>query len=149
MKNSLIDSGKVLKLFISRKDDAERSSQDNIIVDKDGVLGDKFYAKDPQRSILLTSIESYQMAEKENIAIEHGSLGENILIDYNPYLLQTGTTLTIGNAVVEINQKCTLCKSLTKINSKLPKLLKNDRGVFVKVLKAGTICVGDAVQVDI
>lgn len=149
MKNSLTDSGKVLKLFISRKGDAQRSPQDNIEVDESGVEGDKFYAKDPQRSILLTSIDSYKMAEKENIIIEHGSLGENILIEYNPYLLQPGTTLMIGTVVLEINQNCSLCKSLTKIDSKLPKLLKNDRGIFVKVLKAGIIYTGDAVRVDV
>ncbi|MEA3455468.1 MAG: MOSC domain-containing protein [Campylobacterota bacterium] len=149
MKNSLTDSGKVLKLFISRKGDAQRSPQDNIAVDESGVEGDKFYAKDPQRSILLTSIDSYKMAEKENIIIEHGSLGENILIEYNPYHLQPGTTLMIGTVVLEINQNCSLCKSLTKIDSKLPKLLKNDRGIFVKVLKAGIIYTGDAVRVDV
>lgn len=149
MKNSLTDSGKVLKLFISRKGDAQRSPQDNIEVDESGVEGDKFYAKDPQRSILLTSIDSYKMAEKENIIIEHGSLGENILIEYNPYHLQPGTTLMIGTVVLEINQNCSLCKSLTKIDSKLPKLLKNDRGIFVKVLKAGIIYTGDAVRVDV
>ena len=88
------------------------------------------------------------MAEKENITIEHGALGENILVDYNPYLLPAGTTLSMGTVIFEISQGCSLCKSLTKIDSKLPKLLKNDRGVFVKVIKGGTICAGDMIHVD-
>lgn len=149
MKNSLADNGKVLKLYISREGDTQRSRQEEIVVDENGVIGDKFYAKDPQRSVLLTAIESYLMAEKENITIEHGALGENILVDYNPYLLPSGTTLSIGTVILEISQGCSLCKSLTKIDSKLPKLLKNDRGVFVKVIRGGTICAGDEVRVDL
>lgn len=149
MKNSLADNGKVLKLYISREGDTQRSQQEEIVVDENGVIGDKFYAKDPQRSVLLTAIESYLMAEKENITIEHGALGENILVDYNPYLLPSGTTLSIGTVILEISQGCSLCKSLTKIDSKLPKLLKNDRGVFVKVIKGGTIRAGDEVRVDL
>lgn len=149
MKNSLADNGKVLKLYISREGDTQRSRQEEIVVDENGVIGDKFYAKDPQRSVLLTAIESYLMAEKENITIEHGALGENILVDYNPYLLPSGTTLSIGTVILEISQGCSLCKSLTKIDSKLPKLLKNDRGVFVKVVRGGTIRTGDEVRVDL
>lgn len=149
MKNSLADNGKVLKLYISREGDTQRSHQEEIVVDENGVIGDKFYAKDPQRSVLLTAIESYLMAEEENITIEHGALGENILVDYNPYLLPSGTTLSIGTVILEISQGCSLCKSLTKIDSKLPKLLKNDRGVFVKVIKGGTIRAGDEVRVDL
>ena len=149
MKDSLSDNGKVLKLYVSREGEASRSHQEEISVDVDGVLGDKFYAKDPQRSVLLTSADSYLMAKKENITIEQGALGENILIDYNPYLLPAGTTLFIGSVILEVSQGCSLCKSLTKIDSKLPKLLKNDRGVFVKVIKGGTIRVGDVVQADL
>lgn len=147
MKNSLISSGKVLALYLSIKDKTERSSQEKVVVDENGIVGDKFYGKDPQRSILLTSVESYRMAEKEKIIMAYGSLGENILIDYNPYLLDPGSTLSIGDVVLEICQNCTICKSLTKIDSKLPKLLKNDRGVFVKVLKGGTISVDNTIHI--
>jgi len=148
VKNSLISSGKVIALYLSIKDKTGRISQEKVAVDKNGIIGDKFYGKDPQRSILLTSVESYEMAEQGKIIIAYGSLGENILIDYNPYLLDPGSTLTLGDVVLEISQNCTICKSLTKIDSKLPKLLKNDRGVFVKVLKGGTISVDDAIRID-
>ena len=147
MENSLTNIGKVLELYVSKSDGGGRINQKEILVDLDGVIGDKFYAKDPLRSVLLTSIESYIMAEKEDIDLSHGVLGENILVDYNPYLLPSGTRLSIGTVVLEISQGCTLCKSLTKIDSKLPKLLKNDRGVFVKVIKGGTIHTGDIVQI--
>jgi MOSC domain-containing protein YiiM len=74
-------------------------------------------------------------------------LGENILIDYNPYDLPVGTKLEIGEVVLEISQHCTLCKSLTKVDNALPKLLKNDRGIFAKVVKSGNISLKDKIKI--
>jgi MOSC domain-containing protein YiiM len=144
MKNRMdMSKGKVIEMFISQKGKADRVSMQEIVVDENGVWEDKFYGKDSDRSVLITAIDSYKLAEEKNIRVKHGSLGENILMDYNPYNLLVGTQIKVGNAVLEISQNCTLCKSLTKIDKKLPKLLKNDRGVFAKVVKAGIIHEGD------
>lgn len=145
MKNT---TGKVLKLYIT-KDDAKKTrlSKESVTVDEKGVQEDKFYAKDAQRSILITTQESYDLAYTHNIAIDSGVLGENILIDINPYALLPGQKLTIGDAVLEITQNCTLCKGLTSINSKLPKLLKDDRGIFAKALNEATISLGSEVKI--
>ena len=141
--------GKVLKLFITNDDVAKtRESIQTISLDELGIINDKFYGKNEMRSILLTSYESYQLAKKENIKIEIGSLGENILIDINPYGLKSGDKIKIGSTLLEITQNCTLCKGLSSVNSKLPKLLKNDRGIFAKVLKGKSeISVDDKVEI--
>ncbi|HHH37342.1 MAG TPA: MOSC domain-containing protein [Epsilonproteobacteria bacterium] len=141
-------SGKVLELYISLEGDTPRSTKEEIFVDEKGVVGDKFYGRDTQRSILITAVESYNLAKRRGIDIPLGSLGENILVDYDPYDIPVGTPFQIGDALLEITQNCTLCKSLTKIDSKLPKLLKDDRGVFAKVLKNGMIRIGDTLKVD-
>ena len=141
------DRGEILNLFIAKKGDSSKEKLDEIKVDEYGVIGDKFYAKDIQRSVLISTIESYELAKKNNIELSIGSLGENILMDYNPYFLSLGSKIKIGNSILEITQNCTLCKSLTKVNSKLPKLLKDDRGVFAKVVEAGVIKRGDKVYI--
>jgi MOSC domain-containing protein YiiM len=69
----------------------------------------------------------------------YGALGENILIDYNPYDLAIGSQIQIGEVVLEITQNCTICNHLSFIDKTLPKLLKDDRGIFVKVVKVGVI----------
>jgi len=128
------NSAKVLKLYITQNDTTKtRSSVSKITVDTDGVVGDKFYAKDSNRAILITSIESYRLSEENGIKLPEGALGENILIDINPYHLLPGERLQIGEVELEITQNCTLCKGLSSLNPKLPKLLKNDRGIFAKV----------------
>jgi len=142
-KNSM---GEVLNLYVSTKEQKQRYEHDQISVDSKGVVGDKFYAKDSERAILIASRESYDLARSNHIKIEIGSLGENILIDYNPYHLRPGERLQIGEVVLEITQNCTLCNSLTKVNTKLPKLLKDDRGIFAKAISMGNIKKGDIIH---
>lgn len=131
--------GKVLKLFESHSGKSERVEQVKLELDRNGVLNDKFYAKDRERSVLISSIDSYKLANKHNIEIAYGELGENIVVDFNPYNFPSKSKIQIGEVILEITQHCTLCKSLAKVDSQLPKVLKDDRGVFVKVIKSGSI----------
>ena len=140
--------GKIIKLFISEENNSSRTNCNNIALDEKGVKNDKFYDKNNQRSVLITSLDSYQLINKNNIAINHGELGENLLIDCNPYSFKFGTKLTIGETILEISQNCTICNHLSKIDKTLPKLLKNDRGIFAKVIKNGTINLNDSIYID-
>ena len=137
----MIKVGKVSSLFYSPP--SGHTTANAFDLDSKGIVNDKHYNKSIERSVLITSLESYTLAKNHNINVTYGALGENILIDYNPYSLVAGTKLKIGQVTLEISQPCTLCKSLTNIDSKLPKLLKNDRGIFAKVIEHGSIKEGD------
>ncbi len=137
--------GKILELFISIEGAENRVKKASFMVDKSGILGDKFYGKSIQRSILLSSEDSYLLSKEQGIELSYGLLGENILMDFNPYSLDVGTKLKIGEVTLEITQACTICNHLSKVDKKLPKLLKNDRGIFAKVIKSGSIHVNNAV----
>ena len=141
------NKGTVLQLFVSTgKTDKPRIEKTSLEVDIHGVKEDKFYKKDPNRAILISSIQSYELAKESGIVMEKGALGENIYIDINPYLLLPGDIIEIGKCRFEVTQNCTLCKGLAQINPKLPKLLKNDRGIFVRALTSATIHIGDSVR---
>ena len=142
---SLQKVGKIIELFYSTNDG--RVNPVSLLLDDKGVLEDKFYNKNIQRSVLLASLDSYLLAQKHGINAPYSSLGENILIDYNPYHLKPGAQIAIGDLVLEISQNCTICNSLAKVDSALPKILKNDRGIFAKVIKDGTISKGDNVYI--
>ncbi len=133
MKNKSQTLGHIIALFQSN----ERVEQ--LHLDPQGIMGDKHYGKDQNRSLLITAKHSYDMAQEREIALQTGDLGENILVDFNPYSLKPGTQLQMGESIIEITQMSTLCKSLTALDSRLPKLLKHDRGIFAKVIKAGVI----------
>lgn len=129
--------GKVSSLFYSPL--GGRTGLNAFDLDSKGIVSDKHYNKNIDRSVLLASLESYALVKRHGIDVAYGTLGENILMDYNPYQLTAGTRLKIGKVTLEVSQACTLCKSLTAIDSKLPKLLKNDRGIFAKVIESGAI----------
>jgi len=139
--------GQVLELFISEKNEEDRLKQKQITIDINGVIGDKFYGKNIQRSILLVSKDSYTLAKENDININYGQLGENILLDYNPYHLEIGQKLQIGEMILEISQECTLCQSFSKVDERLPKILKKDRGIFAKNVKSGVISKGDYIYI--
>ena len=138
--------GKVLALFHAIKGREGRFESNEIEIDEQGIIGDKYHGKNLDRTILVTSEEaSYAMAAAEGISMPYGSLGENIVIDINPYHLQSGQQIRIGDTLLAITQNCTLCSSLGKVNEKLPELLKDDRGIFAKTLEGGKIRKGDKV----
>jgi len=141
-KNSV---GKVVALFLSKETDKIPLHVETMSLDAKGVVGDRFYDKNELRAILLTSVKSYTTAKEHSIEMELGSLGENIIIDFDPYELLPGDRLEIGDVTLELVQNCTLCKGLSKVHPKLPKLLKDGRGVFVKAITEGCVKKGDNV----
>jgi len=145
MKKELI--GTISALFTSQKGSSTRNRQRQIDVDKKGICSDKFYNKDIQRSVLITSKQSYTLTKNHGIEIPYGSLGENLLIDYNPYHLSPGTQLQIGTSILEISQNCTLCDHLSILHPSLPTLLVHDRGIFAKVIQEGTIKENDDIYI--
>ena len=138
--------GNIISLFISKKDFVDRIKQSELIVDQDGVFIDKYYGKDINRSVLITSLKSYEIAKQNNIKINHGQLGENIIVDFDLNMLKSNMRLNIDGVVLEISQRCTMCNSLLAIDDKLPKLLEHDRGVFAKVINEGIIKEGDIME---
>ena len=137
--------GKVIALFISKTGKSGKIEKEILTLDSKGIINDKYYDTNVQRSVLLTSSESYLLASSHNITMPQGALGENILIDYNPYHLPSGTQLQIGEVILEISQNCTICDHLSVIDESLPTLLKDDRGIFSRVIQGGSIQKGDEI----
>jgi len=137
--------GNIVSLYLSVPQEKAPQNREILLLDERGVQGDKHYNTDLQRSVLITSLESYALAQKYQIEVPYGLLGENLLIDYNPYGLTIGRQLRIGDILLEISQPCPLCNHLRSINTKLPKLLKNNRGIFAKVIESGEVKVGERI----
>jgi len=131
--------GNIVELFISKQKYDGRINQSELSIDENGVFIDKYYGKDKVRSILIASTKSYEMVKQEDIEIDYGELGENILVDFDLSLLKIGMQLKIGEVVLEITQNCTICNHLSKIDERVPTLLQSDRGIFAKAILGGVI----------
>ena len=142
---SLQAVGKISSLFISKEGSKPRVSKNTIMLDLLGITEDKYRNTNIQRSILITSLSSYALAKSKQIEMPYGSLGENLLIDYNPYSLVAGRQLKIGTCLLEISQNCTMCDHLSNIDERLPELLEHDRGIFAKVIEKGEIKLEDTI----
>ena len=136
---------RVLALFISVDDEKKRVEKDKLELDSKGVLSDKFYGKNSNRLVLITSANAYALAKSSGVELEYGSLGENILIDQSINQLAIGDRFTIGEMLLEVTQNCTLCNGLSILDSKLPEILKNDRGLFAKAVRNGIIKKNDII----
>jgi len=110
-----------------------------------GIKHDKFAGKDLNRTVMIVGQKAYDMAEEESIRLEAGSLGENILLDFDPHDFIYGTQFRIGDVLLEITDDCTMCKHLAQFDEALPALLLHHRGRYCKILKGGIITPGQTV----
>lgn len=138
----MINIGKVLKTFSATKDSSglprPQVSELNLI-ENFGIENDKFAGKKLDQTVMIVGVKSYDIANQNNIDLEFGCLGENILLDFDPHDFEVGKQLFIGDSIIEITQVCTVCNHLSIFDKNLPTLLKNHRGLYCKIVKNGII----------
>lgn len=134
--------GKVLNTFSATKESSGSPRplvfRLNLIKDY-GIENDKFAGKKLEQTVMIVGVQSYEIAKNNGINLEFGSLGENILLDFDPHILEVGTKLIIENSIIEITQTCTVCNHLAVFNENLPLLLKGHRGLYCKIIKSGIV----------
>jgi len=141
---------KVLGTFSATINDTSkvRPKRDKLELVKDyGIKDDKFALKNLDQSVLIVPIDAYEITKKEGIELEFGSLGENILVDFNIMDMPINTKLKIGDAVVEITQKCTMCNHLAVFDKRVPRLVRNHRGVYCKIIESGIVKKGMNIEI--
>lgn len=136
---------KILKLFIANKETKQMDEKKELQLEIGGIIDDKYFGRE-NREILLTSVAGYELALKNNIPMVYGTLGENILTDMNIKTLQLGDKLKIADAILEVSMLCPVCTHLSVIKKELPNLIKEDRGIFLKVINGGEISLNDTIQ---
>lgn len=110
-----------------------------------GIKDDKFAAKDIERSVMIVGTIAYDIAKENNIELEHGSLGENILMDFDPHTLDVGDTIQIQDVKLQLTEECSVCSHLGVHDKRLPKLVAKHRGVYCKILDDGIIKKGQEI----
>lgn len=111
-----------------------------------GIKDDKFAGDDQNKTVMIVGIQSYELALENDIALQWGSLGENILLDVNPHDFNIGTRFKIGEAIIQITENCTICNHLSVFDDDLPILLKECRGLYCKIEKSGIVLKNSKVE---
>ena len=115
-------------------------------IEAHGIKHDKFAGGNLEKTVMIVGQKAYDMAKTEGIELEPGSLGENILLDFDPHDFMYGTKLTFGDVQLEITEDCPMCKHLAIYDDRLPKLLLHHRGRYCKILHGGMIKAGQIVN---
>ena len=141
--------GLVLETFSARSKESSlpRPKVENLnLIENYGIEFDKFAGKKLDQTVMIVGLKSYEIAKDYGVDLAYGSLGENILLDFNPHDFEVSTKFQIGEAIIEITQVCTVCSHLNVFDENLPNLLRNQRGVYCKIIKSGKITKGMQVK---
>ena len=112
-----------------------------------GLEGDA-HAGDWHRQVSLLSYDKIQRFNELGAGVSHGDFGENLVvagIDFR--CLPVGTRLICGECILEITQIGKVCHTHCQIYRKMGDCIMPREGVFARVVKDGTISVGDAMSV--
>jgi molybdopterin adenylyltransferase len=113
-----------------------------------GIIGDAHAGK-WHRQISLLSFESIGQAVKQGITISPGDYAENITTEgVDLHLLKVGNRIFLGkDTELEITQIGKKCHSECEIYKQLGDCIMPRDGIFAKVIKDGSIKVGDEIEV--
>jgi len=136
----------ILQLFLAEPGSKGRKTCRQLILDERGVLGDKFYGGKIDRSVLVTGPIAYRTAEAEGIVLSPGDLGENVLLDLDTRQLDSGDRLVTDEVILEVSRRCPICEHLAVYDSRLPSLVKETRGVYMRVVRGGKLVQGDQMK---
>ncbi|MFZ4984925.1 MAG: MOSC domain-containing protein [Blastocatellia bacterium] len=118
------------------------------LVTDSGLRGDRHAGRDPLRQVSLFSEEVRRGLEQQGYVVPPESLSANIFtLDLPLDELPPGTLLRIGEAELELTEKRAPCRSITRIDYHLPKLLASRCGQLARVRRGGIVSPGDPIEV--
>ena len=109
-----------------------------------GLDGDRHARPGNRRSVLFMEQETLDAH-----GLTPGDVREQVTVrglDLNGLVF--GSRLKVGSAVFEVAGPCAPCQRMEELRAGLRQALEGRRGRFVRVVEAGTLSVGDAVEVQ-
>jgi len=113
-----------------------------------GIIGDA-HAGDWHRQVSLLAQESIEKMQRMGLSVSAGDFAENITtIGIDLPSLPIGTQLVIGETLLEVTQIGKECHTRCAIYEQAGDCVMPKEGIFVKVLRGGTIEPGDQITVS-
>ena len=140
--------GIIKAVCISEKKGTEKHPVNEIVLKENfGIEGDAHAGK-WHRQVSLLSAEKVDEFNARGGDAAIGAFGENILvsgIDFKK--LPVGSIMRSGDVVMKLTQIGKECHKGCAIQQKVGKCIMPTQGIFTKVIKEGTIHVGDTISV--
>lgn len=144
-----MQQGKIISINISPKKGTVKTPVSSARCQCDhGIVGDA-HAGNWHRQISLLARESIDLMTQMGIeALVPGQFAENLTTEgICLYELPVGTRLQIGETIQEVTQIGKECHKGCAIRQKVGKCIMPTQGIFTKVIREGTIYVGDTITI--
>lgn len=144
-------AGKIVSINISdTKGVRKRPVKEALLRSGYGVEGDAHASSEWHRQVSLLAIESIRKMQEKGLDVSPGDFAENITTEGIDLLtLPIGTALTIGDDIrVEVSQLGKECHTRCAIYYQAGDCVMPREGIFVTVIRGGTIKEGDAITVS-
>lgn len=113
-----------------------------------GLKGDA-HAGDWHRQVSLLSYQKIEDFRSQGAEVSDGAFGENLVVEGIDFRnLPVGTLLRCGEVVLEMTQIGKECHNHCEIFKRMGDCIMPREGVFAKVIREGTITVGDELYVE-
>lgn len=141
--------GKIVSINTSRKKGGKKSPIKAAFINKTGIEGDG-HSGDWHRQVSLLSAESIQKVIDGGIEVKPGDFAENLTVSgLDLTKLEVGDRLEIrgpknnGGIILEVTQIGKECPKPCSIYYQMGSCIMPEEGIFCRVIKAGSIEVGD------
>ncbi len=112
-----------------------------------GLVGDAHADCCTHRQVSLLATESIDKMRRSGFDVGPGDFAENLTTEGIDLLsLPVGTRIFIGETVLEITQIGKECHTGCAIYRQIGKCIMPKEGVFTRVIKGGTVNVGDTIR---
>ncbi len=141
-------TGTVVSVNTSEKKTVRKKPGDSgVLVYDRGFEGDA-HAGDWHRQVSLLALESIDTMREKGLDVGPGDFAENITTGgIDLCSLPIGTTLKIGDTVVELSQIGKICHTKCAIYYQAGDCVMPREGIFAVVREAGPVKVGDTIEV--
>ena len=143
-------AAKIISINISPKKGMRKKAVDSAVLkDNFGIENDAHASGKWHRQVSLLAVESIKKMTDKGLDVGPGDFAENITTEgIELPILPIGTKMIIGEDIeCEVTQIGKLCHSRCAIYEQAGNCVMPREGIFVKVLKGGTIKTGDKIEV--
>ncbi len=143
-------AGKIISINISPKKGMRKKAVDSVLLkDNFGIENDAHASEKWHRQVSLLAVESIKKMTDKGLDVGPGDFAENITTEgIELPVLPIGTKMMIGDDIeLEVSQIGKLCHARCAIYEQAGDCVMPREGIFVKVIKGGTIKTGDTINI--
>lgn len=140
--------GKIMAICISEKRGTQKTRIPEAELIEDFGIKEDAHAGKWHRQVSLLSYETIEAFKARGAEVSDGAFGENIVVQGIDLIhLPIGTHLACGDILLEVTQIGKECHSHCEIYHKMGECIMPTNGIFTKVLRGGTMKVGEEIHV--